>query len=376
MKRSFGSISCLLFMLTLCGLLIQGCVSSGTPQAASKSDVHPALASREPILLVCPVNSMISEKETGSLSRILAPLIRRDLFCVQSLSVIPTEDTAIPGKAFFMTESGLVKVTRHHGADMVIVGMLRGDTEKISIELKAYDLKGGYFVLNTTVEGKPSKIFKLQRQLVYEFIDALGIRLSKEEADRIKASSPRKAKAASEYARGLRNEQNKMYTEAIIAYQNATTDDKYIAVPYAGEARIFAIFNAPLRAVESYENAVVRDESFAEAWYQLNLYAAHYKKQDDLAAKYCRKALEIAPRFGKAHMSLGTRLFDLGDVDQAIEETEKAVPLLPADPQSRYNLGIYYLNRNKPEEARTWFEQALRVDPGYELARTELQKLK
>jgi len=318
---------------------------------------------------------MSSEKETDSLNLILAPLIRRDLFCVKQLSVIPTEDTSTSGETFFLSENGLAKLGLRHGADMVIIGLLRGDSENISIEFQAYDIKARSFLLKTQVEGKPSKIFQLQRQLVYQLIESLGISLTKEEDQSIRSSRPKKAQAATEYGRGLKNEKNKIYTEALIAYQNALTEDKELAAPYAGEARMFSHFNAPLRALESYENAVGRDEFFAEAWYQLNLFTAYYKEQNDMAAEYCRKALEIAPRFGKARMSLGTRLFALGEVNQAIEETEKAVALLPADPQPRYNLGIYYLERNQPEEARTWFEQALKVDPGYERARIELRNL-
>ena len=375
MKKNCGALPFLFIAAALCCLMIQACASPGPTRVASEPEIRPALADREPILLVCPVNSVASGDEIASLSRTLAPLIRRDLFCVKRLSVIATEDTSAPGKSFFLTEEGLVKLSRNYGADMVTIGFVRGDSDNISIQFQVYDLQNRYFLLNTMVEGKPSKIFDLQRQLVRQLIDALGISLTKEETDRMRFCRPKKLEAAKEYGRGLKNEQNKMYTEALIAYQNALSADKSIAVPHAAEARIFDSFNAPLRAIESYENAVVRDESYAEAWYQLNLYAAHYKKRDDLAAEYCRKALEIAPRFGKARMSLGARLYALGDPTGAIEETKKALSLLQTDPQPRYNLGIYYLAENRPNEARIWFEHALRVDPAYKLAHVELQKL-
>ncbi|UCD56085.1 MAG: tetratricopeptide repeat protein, partial [Candidatus Hydrogenedentota bacterium] len=375
MRKIWPAISILLIAGMLYGLTIAGCASTEPPPTGSKPEVRPALALREPIVLVCPITSMTPEQEISDLSLILAPLIRRDLFCVQQISVVPTEDTNVPGKPFFLTESGLRKLGLVHGADIVTVGILRGNSASVSIELDAYDLKNDYCLLKTKVEGKTSKIFKLQRELVYEFIDALDITLSKEERHRLTFSSPKKFQAASEYGRGLKSEKNEKYTEALIAYENAVQADRRIAVPYAAEARVYSKYNAPLRAMESYENAVARDKFFAEAWYQLNLYAAQYRQRHDAAMEYCEQALEIAPRFGKARLSLGVRLYALGQLGEAIEETKTAVTLLPVAPLPRYNLGVYYLEANDPREARKWFGQALELDPGFELARSELQKL-
>ncbi len=375
MHKSSRPVVFLLVAAIFCGLTIQRCASTTSASATPRPEAVPLFAGREPTVLVCPIDCVTSEEEFANLALTLAPLIRRDLFCVQEIGVIPTADTYIPIKAFFLTGNGLRKLAAAHGADVVVVGILRGSGDNVSIELGAYDVTTDYFMLRTKAEGKKSEIFKLQRQLVYQLINSLEISLSKEERKRIKSSSPKKLKAADEFGRGLKDEQKDKYTDALIAYDNAVTTDRQLAAPYAAEARIYDKYNAPLRAMQSYENAVARDKFFAEAWYELNLYASQYRENDALALEYSKKAVEIAPRFGKARLSLGTRLHDLGHLSEAIEETKDAASLLPTQPLPRYNLGLYYLEAGNRDEARAWFERALKLDPDYERARIELQKL-
>jgi tetratricopeptide (TPR) repeat protein len=333
------------------------------------------MADRHPTILVCPIDTMTDDEGVIFLSLCLAPQMRRDLFCVQEISVIPGADTSVPVKAYFLNEQGIARLGRAHGADMVVLGMMRREEDRVAVDLQVYDIKAGIFLLKAAVVEKPTNIFKLERKLVYQVIDCLGIHLTDEEEERLESSRPRKLAAAVEYGRGLRSEQKEDLNEALMAYDSAVFADDDLAVPYADEARIYHKYNAPLRAMESYENAIARDRYFAEAWYHLNLYAAEYKNDNEAAVKYCKQAVEIAPRFGKARLSLGARLYALGDLEGAIEEARLAVSLLPTSALARYNLGIFYARSGDSEQARTWFNQALTLDPAFEYAREELRKL-
>jgi hypothetical protein len=55
-----------------------------------------------PIVLIGPVDTLITDSDISNLSFAMAPLIRRDLFCVQGISVVPTADTNVPIKAYFL----------------------------------------------------------------------------------------------------------------------------------------------------------------------------------------------------------------------------------------------------------------------------------
>jgi len=370
-RNRFSFLFSLLLIAAACGPALHGCASLG--QSDSAKNEAPALEpGREPIVLVCQIDTMVPDENVSHISYALAPLLRRDLFCVQEISVIPTTDTDAPMKAYFLNRNGLRKLAHAHGADVVTVGLLKGDSEKITLEFEAFDVVGNRPVFKTTIEEKISALPKLQKKLTYGLIEGLGIALTKEEQERLAIGQPRKSAAIIAYGRGLKQARQENHAEALIAYRDASTSDSSFGAPYAAEAKVFQSMNAPLRALQSYETALAKDRYYAEAWYQLNIYTAQYKKRDDLAMDFCRQALEVAPRYGKAHLSLGTRLHDLGNLDGAIEETKTAAELLRVDPLPRYNLGVYYLESGDPEQARAWFERALKIDPGFELARIGL----
>ncbi|MFH1368315.1 MAG: tetratricopeptide repeat protein [Elusimicrobiota bacterium] len=61
--------------------------------------------------------------------------------------------------------------------------------------------------------------------------------------------------------------------------------------------------------------------------------------------------------------------------EEAIGEFKKALELNPGNPETYYNLGLIYENRNMSEEARDMYEKALAIDTKYKKAREHLNKL-
>jgi tetratricopeptide (TPR) repeat protein len=376
MKKRTQQILSLSILTAVSVLIVLGCASTEPVSEVAPPESPVVSSAREATILVSDFDTFSSDQGVGFLSYAMGPLMRRDLFCVQQLSVIPTEDTRTPTKAFFLNPAGLKEYGTLHGADIIIAGFLRGDAESISMELKAYDLKKDRFILRTVEKGKPFEYFKLQRILLFRFLDAMGIKLSSEEQNRIESCSPRNFKAALCFGDGLKCEIKERNSDAILSYEDALSADKAVAVPYVAQARVFRKLGTPLKSMEALQKAVERDNAYAEAWYQLSVYSAKYKEDNEMAVEYCRKALEIAPRFGRARLSLGMRLCALGDLREAIKETKVAATLLSTSPLPRYHLGVYHRDLGRFEEARFWFQQALRLNPGYDPARLELQKMK
>jgi len=293
---------------------------------------------------------------------------------VRQLSILPEEDSAVSGKPFFVGTRGIKRIGSALGADIVTVGLLKMQVDTVSVELLAYDVSAERLLFNSVVEGKRTAFYKLEKQLVEQFLEKMAIELQDEERARIYSHRPKDFSALLTYGLGLLNEKKGKDADALMAYQKALMDDEKMVLPYAAQARSFMRLSAPEKAMESYEKAVTKDPFFAEAWYRLNLYAAQ-RKDDEKALDCCLKALEVAPRFGKAKLSFGTRLHDLGRLQEAIEETKSAATILKVDPLPSYNLGLYYLEAGDAQAARGWFEQALRRAPDFELARAELVKL-
>ena len=90
----------------------------------------------------------------------------------------------------------------------------------------------------------------------------------------------------------------------------------------------------------------------------------------DFFVKFTKDAVEeneallrVNPNDAARQMKLGTALFMLGRVSEALDHLRAAVQLRPDDDQAHYQLGSLYLRQNQLEAARTEFETVLRLKP-------------
>jgi Tfp pilus assembly protein PilF len=377
MRKIFRPTILLLSTAIACGLIAVGCAMLQDSPETVEHEMSALEPGRKPIVLVSPIDTLVTEEDIAHLSKAIAPLIRRDLFCVQDISVVPTADTSASMKTYFLKKTGLRKQALSHGADIITVGILKENESEstITIEFTVYDVLNDKTILRTKVEDRMSRAFRLEKEIINQFIEALGMTLSEEERERIASNAPSEVDAAIAYGRGLKELQRDKYADALIALEEAGDFDGSLAIVDMARAKVFEKFNAPAKATQTLEQAVAVDKYYAEAWYLLNIHMVTYQKNNDLAMDYCYQALEVAPRFGKAHLSLGARLYSIGDLKGAIEETKTAAELLPVDAMPRYSLGIFYRDLGDPVEAEKWFKEALRRNPGFERARIEIRNL-
>ncbi len=115
-------------------------------------------------------------------------------------------------------------------------------------------------------------------------------------------------------------------------------------------------------------------ESF-EANFQLGRLFTFQKKYD-LAILHYQKALNTNHQSADAHFNLGFIYMTQKDYDRAIESYEACLGLKPPyTDEVLTNLGISYLRKNAPTQARTLFLEALDWNPKNEIARNYLNQL-
>jgi len=81
------------------------------------------------------------------------------------------------------------------------------------------------------------------------------------------------------------------------------------------------------------------------------------------AKKHLRRAIELEPNLGVAHLSLGILEGRDGKTEAAIEELFKATALMPEDPYAHINLAGALHAGARDEEARTELQRALSLNP-------------
>ena len=96
----------------------------------------------------------------------------------------------------------------------------------------------------------------------------------------------------------------------------------------------------------------------------------------DKAQEEFIKALEIDPEYADAHYNLGLLFHRQGELDEAVNHYKKAILHGGNNPRPHNNLGVAYATMGKTREAEEEYQKALKIDPSFDDARVNLERLK
>lgn len=157
--------------------------------------------------------------------------------------------------------------------------------------------------------------------------------------------------------------------QAIFQYLKAREYDPKIEVS-APLARLYSRANNDKLARDEFDKALKLQPKDAELWNDVGWH--EYQRANwPQAEQAFTKATELNAKFEKAWMNLGLARGQQGKYSESLAAFEKVVR--PAE--ARCNLAFVLLTQKKPEKARELYEDALRLDPGLQLARTALSRL-
>jgi len=94
------------------------------------------------------------------------------------------------------------------------------------------------------------------------------------------------------------------------------------------------------------------------------------------AVRHLKEAVQSDPKNREARLELGRALFDSGDVEGALRETQRLLDLDPSDIDGLYNMGAIYGNLGKDERAREYWKKAVAAGPDSESGRRARDGLK
>jgi Flp pilus assembly protein TadD len=107
--------------------------------------------------------------------------------------------------------------------------------------------------------------------------------------------------------------------------------------------------------VEKSPGGYVPHNNLGEAYYELGML--------DRAIEEFQKAIELKPGYADAHNNLGSMLGIKGQYEEAVEEFRKAIRSRPGFARAHNNLGVAFMNLGRHGEAEGEFETALGLDP-------------
>jgi Tfp pilus assembly protein PilF len=104
----------------------------------------------------------------------------------------------------------------------------------------------------------------------------------------------------------------------------------------------------------------------------------HFQGRTQDAIAECKRAIEVDPDFGNPYNDIGAYLIALGRLDEAVPWLERAIEAPRYEPRHfpHFNLGRVYLVKGMFGRARQCFQEALRIEPNYTLAREAIENLR
>jgi len=89
------------------------------------------------------------------------------------------------------------------------------------------------------------------------------------------------------------------------------------------------------------------------------------KGQIDEAINQYQEAILLIPGYAEAHYNLGTALQKKGQIDAAISQFQEAIRLNPEYAEAHCNLGTALIKKGQIDAAINQFQEAIRLKPGY-----------
>jgi tetratricopeptide (TPR) repeat protein len=239
------------------------------------------------------------------------------------------------------------------GVEMVLEGSVRKAGDRVRITAQLIDASTGYHLFSETYDRRLADIFELQDEISRAIVGTVQDRLFPERSAAWHWNARLDRLDAFLSTRGPTPETHSYYLHALHEYNKWTPE-------------------AMRRGIELLEQCLATDPDYAPAHAALSR-AYSYRAsmgQTDIesgwraAEEAARRAVELDPQLGDAHLALGmAQLFYHWDVDASYAEIQKALGLNPGSALARHAFGIHLVVIGEAERAIEEMEVAARLDP-------------
>lgn len=244
----------------------------------------------------------------------------------------------------------LTKLAHELGVNLVLQGMVQGNSDKLRVILNLDDATSGKRLWSQEFAGVPGDVLALEDQIYGSVVSALALKPTNEELARSGAHPTENVKAYDLYLQGrnlLHNSHSSAEMKQSVAlFEQAAEKDSNFALAYAGLA------DASRRLYGETKESI---------WAQ----------KANLAAQQAERLSSTIP---EVHLSLGSVYSMTGKNAQAIIELKRALELAPNSDEVYRGLGDAYLANGQNDEAIATFQKAVDANPYFWMNHNELGK--
>jgi len=341
-SRPRGTLVGLVILVAAAGVLVWLSPWAPRQEPASVERVTLPLPDK-PSIAVLPFQNMSGDPQQDYFADGMAEDLITDLSKVSGLFVIARNSTF----AYKGQSPDIRHVAKELGVRYVLEGSVRRSGDQVRINAQLIDAATGGHIWADRYDGKLNDVFGLQDQVTRKIVTVLAVHLTANDQERAARKGTRNAQAYDAFLRGWQH------------YLRQTPDD----------------FG---KAVTHFETAVKLDPEYGRA------YAALAATYWEIWKRFWHESLGLRgsshePRFRAeqflakamqnptplAHQVASAMFLHAQQYEEAIAEAQRAIALGPNDADSYVALAGALSLAGKAEEALSWVERAMRLNPHF-----------
>jgi TolB-like protein/Tfp pilus assembly protein PilF len=333
-----------------------------------------ALATGAPAIVVLPFVNLSGDTTNDYFVDGLTDEITSALASVQALRVVSRTSAF----QFRQRSDDIRNIGAELGVQSALEGSVRKDGQRVRVTAQLVDVTSGFQLWSHTFDGELPGVFGLQEKTARAIVQALRIRLTPGEREKLRPAEPASIEAYDLYLRGLacfykaspeKLQASVEYMEAAIAI------DPTYAPAYATMADAYALWAtvgdrpAP-RLIEQARAAAQRAlelDDLAEAHAAMATVLTLEWRLDEADAAFSR-SIALKPSYVYPRLTYAVFLCAQHRVDEAINQTRVALTLDPLSPLSRTILGQSLVLAGRASEAIDELHRAIALSPDFVFA--------
>jgi TolB-like protein/Flp pilus assembly protein TadD len=318
-------------------------VEGGAPATPGLAGARPSISIPEKSIAVLPFENLSSDKQNAYFADGVQDEILTDLSKIADLKVI-SRTSVMQYKSGFTRN--LREIGRQLGVAFVLEGSVQRSAKKIRVIAQLIDARTDRQLWAQTYDRDLADVFGIQSEIAKAIAEQLQAKLSPNEKAAIETPP------ATDLA-------------AFDLYTQAKTLLLTLSLTNTGEQNL-------QQAIELHNQAVARDSTFFDAYYQLvfaqgtaySVYGDHTPARLASTEAALQAATRLRPDADETHLARANYLYYcLRDYDGALAELEVARRSLPNDPRIFELTGYILRRRGQQEEAVRNLERAAELDP-------------
>ena len=128
------------------------------------------------------------------------------------------------------------------------------------------------------------------------------------------------------------------------------------------------------KALAIYTEANIKEPKNSETLFKMG-YTLAQQNRDDEAMEYYKEALALDPNNTYIHQAMASLYRKMGEYEHARDHLEQSLRIDAVNPITYYNYGNLLVDMKHFDEAKTMYEKAIQLNPDFEEAKEELEKI-